>query len=100
MPKQFQKNIEDLKCENCGKFVVGNGYTNHCPICLWSKHVDINPGDRLATCQGLMKPVGAEIGGGEENIVHECVKCGFVRKNKLCRGDDYKTFIAISIVRK
>ena len=31
----------------------GNGYTNHCPKCLWSKHVDINPGDRGANEQAL-----------------------------------------------
>ena len=32
------KNKEDFICENCGAFVVGTGYTSHCPQCLWSKH--------------------------------------------------------------
>lgn len=39
-PKNFTRVIEDFICENCGTEVKGNGYTNHCPKCLWSKHVD------------------------------------------------------------
>ena len=63
-PKKFQRTIEDFTCEQCNFAVKGNGYTNHCPKCLWSKHVDVNPGDRAATCGGLMEPIGAEVGGG------------------------------------
>ncbi|MFA6992594.1 MAG: RNHCP domain-containing protein, partial [Candidatus Gracilibacteria bacterium] len=42
MPKRFSRTIEDFVCEKCGAKVKGDGYTNHCPKCLWSKHVDIN----------------------------------------------------------
>ena len=56
MPK-FIKNIEDFTCEHCGAPVKGTGYTNHCPKCLWSKHEDVNPGDRASDCHGLMKPI-------------------------------------------
>ena len=55
--KKFTKRKENFICENCGHFVVGNGFTNHCPNCFFSKHVDINPGDRLCSCNGLMKPI-------------------------------------------
>jgi Zn finger protein HypA/HybF involved in hydrogenase expression len=48
----FKRTIEDFTCEHCGEQVTGNGFTNHCPQCLWSKHVDIDPGDRLALCGG------------------------------------------------
>ena len=58
MSKKFQRNIENFRCEHCEAFVIGDGYTNHCPQCLWSKHVDINPGDREELCNGMMKPVG------------------------------------------
>lgn len=44
--KHFTKTVEDFICAHCGTHVRGNGYTNHCPECLWSKHVDNNPGDR------------------------------------------------------
>jgi len=55
--KLFQKKKEDFICEKCGFVNVGDGYTNHCQKCLWSKHVDINPGDRAEKCQGLMEPI-------------------------------------------
>src|SRR3989338_8156335 len=46
--RRFQRTKEDFTCERCGFFVRGSGYTNHCPQCLWSKHVDVNPGNRQA----------------------------------------------------
>lgn len=50
--KKFQRQIEDFVCEKCGKEVKGDGYTDHCPRCLRSKHVDVNPGDRRSKCNG------------------------------------------------
>ena len=55
-PKKFTKRVEDFICEKCGTKNVGTGFTNHCFKCLWSKHVDINPGDRAESCQGMMEP--------------------------------------------
>ena len=54
---------EEFVCENCGNKVPKLGYScrNHCPVCLHSKHVDINPGDRAETCHGLLEPIGLEI---------------------------------------
>ena len=85
---KFIRNQEDFVCENCGFEVKGNGYTNHCPKCLWSKHVDINPGDRAAKCGGLMKMVSIE--GSTENyvITHRCVICGYEKRNKMAKDDD------------
>ncbi len=53
MGRKFTKIDEEFICENCGKKVEPLGYTcrNHCNNCLYSKHVDINPGDREETCQ-------------------------------------------------
>ena len=84
--RKFQRKIEDFSCENCGRAVTGNGYTNHCPDCLYSKHVDVAPGDRAAECGGLMKPVGSELKAGAYYVQHECMRCGFRRKNRI--GDD------------
>ena len=60
--KKFNMIDEGFVCENCGKEVEKLNYTarDHCPYCLHSKHVDINPGDRANTCKGLLKPVGIE----------------------------------------
>jgi hypothetical protein len=44
-------------------------YRNHCPACLWSKHVDVQPGDRAATCRGLMRPDRVETRRGKGLIM-------------------------------
>ncbi|MDR0423029.1 MAG: RNHCP domain-containing protein, partial [Rickettsiales bacterium] len=72
--KKFIKKVENFVCEQCGFEVLGSGYTNHCPNCLYSKHVDINPGDRLCECEGLMLPIDIEQKGGKFIIVHKCQK--------------------------
>jgi len=94
--KKFTRTVEDFICEHCGREVSGNGYTNHCPDCLWSKHVDKAPGDRLEACRGLMKPIRGEKEGKEYFIVHECTLCGFTRRKKLEKEDNFDTFINLS----
>lgn len=97
--KKFQKNKEDFVCEHCGHEVKGNGYTNHCPACLWSKHVDVNPGDRAATCGGMMKPIRVELEKQEYIITHECVKCGHSKRNKMAEDDDFDVITLIAQTR-
>jgi hypothetical protein len=94
--KKFQSMKENFICETCGFSVSGNGYTNHCPKCLWSKHVDVNPGDRKATCCGLMKPVGVKSKGGEYVVLHRCILCGFERFNKTTKDDNFEIIIKLS----
>ena len=96
MSQTFKRTIEDFMCEHCGQKVIGNGYTNHCPECLYSKHVDINPGDREAMCGGLMKPESVEIKGKEWIILHHCERCGFERKNKVVAEDNKEVLIQLS----
>jgi len=74
---------------------VGDGYTNHCPKCLWSRHVDINPGDREEKCGGLMKPVGVEIESKGHTIIHHCIKCGVTKKNKVAKRDNFDTVVKL-----
>lgn len=85
---RFTRRIEDFSCGHCGAGVTGDGYTNHCPRCLWSRHVDINPGDRAADCGGLMEPVAAGVTNDRWVITHRCVECGFVRPNRSAADDD------------
>ncbi len=94
--KKFQKNKEDFVCDKCGTKVKGNGYTNHCPKCLWSKHVDINPGDRSAECLGLMEPIGLLITGHNQEIVHRCQRCAKQLTNRVSPDDDSEVIIALS----
>ena len=94
--KGFTKTIEDFNCAHCGTVVHGNGYTNHCPECLWSKHVDNNPGDRAATCGGMMKPISIEPDGERFIITHKCETCGKIKRQKTADNDDIDKIIELS----
>lgn len=95
MSKLFAKNVENFVCENCGHEVCGNGYTNHCPKCLFSKHVDINPGDRQNLCGGLMAPIRIEKKGDKMSIIHKCQKCGNIHKNKTSQNDSFSAILEV-----
>ena len=95
MSKNFAKKTEDFICQMCGTHVHGNGYTNHCPKCLTSKHVDINPGDRACDCHGLMLAIGLDNKNGELVLVQQCQKCGFTRRNKICEEDNQEAIRAV-----
>ena len=86
--KRFERRVEDFTCRHCGAAVKGDGYTNHCPHCLWSRHVDVNPGDRAADCGGMMRPVALEQKAGRFTILHRCEACGHERKNKAREEDN------------
>jgi DNA-directed RNA polymerase subunit RPC12/RpoP len=78
-------------CANCTREVppLANGsYRNHCPYCLHSLHVDINPGDRASDCGGLLEPIGVDYSGKKGwIIVSQCVKCGQIKRNKAALDD-------------
>ncbi len=88
--KKFQRTKEDFYCENCEKKVKGNGFTNHCPKCLFSKHVDVNPGDRENPCGGMMQPVNVFLKKGKWNLEHVCEKCGEKKVIKMRNEDSLK----------
>ncbi len=91
----FKRTIEDFVCGKCGNQVKGNGFTNHCPNCLFSKHVDIKPGDRLADCGGLMKPIKVEGTEKEYRVLHKCTACGYEKVNKVAGDDNIEALVAI-----
>lgn len=99
-PKKFQVRKEDFRCENCDFDVVGNGFTNHCPKCLWSKHVDKNPGDRGEDCGGLMRPFGVEGTQAGYSLLYRCQSCGFQNKNKVSEKDDFDAVLKIARSKK
>lgn len=94
--KKFKKKLEDFICEQCGAEVLGDGYTNHCPKCLWGKHVDVNPGDRAEGCGGSMEPISVDIKEGVHILLHKCEKCGYKRRNKVQRTDDFSIVLELS----
>ncbi len=92
--KSFIKNKEDFVCDRCDRAVHGDGYRNHCPNCLTSKHVDVNPGDRDASCQGLMDVTDIEMDHGKLVFTQKCVRCDHVRKNKAHPEDSIEAITA------
>ena len=96
--KKFRRTKENFTCAHCGHFVEGNGYTNHCPQCLWSKHVDINPGDRRNSCGGLMEPISVDCTREPGILMHQCQQCGAIKRNKLSINDNQS--VILSLIRE
>lgn len=93
----FTRVVEDFTCGKCGREVAGNGYTNHCPACLTSRHVDEKgPGDRAATCGGLMPAVAIETEKGETVIVQRCERCGITRRCRRAAKDSDEAVLAVA----
>ncbi|MCI8778006.1 MAG: RNHCP domain-containing protein [Bacilli bacterium] len=96
--KKFLMRDENFICENCGKKVLKLNYTarDHCPYCLYSKHVDINPGDRLNTCKGLLIPIGIEKFRDTYKIIYKCNECQKLHKNIMAIDDNFEEIINLS----
>ena len=83
--KRFQKNDEAFVCDHCGKEVPPNGVTSrdHCPFCLYSRHVDLFPGDRQNPCGGVLVPLSALPHSKKGFVIrYKCEKCGEIITNK------------------
>ena len=102
--KRFSKNDSGFICENCKREVLPLGYTsrNHCPFCLCSLHVDVNPGDRANPCRGALRPIRTEPDPKKGFVViHRCEKCGEIRRNRAAheakvQPDDLKKLIKLT----
>lgn len=96
--KTFNMIDESFVCEKCGKKVKKLGYTarDHCPYCLYSKHVDINPGDRNNSCKGMLEPIGIEKFKDSFKIIYLCERCHKTHKNIMAKDDDMNKIIELS----
>ncbi len=57
-----------------------------------SKHVDGPvPGDRAATCQGLMPTIAIEGTNPDQlDLVQECTRCGHTQHNRTAPDDQWQ----------
>jgi hypothetical protein len=81
-----------FRCRHCRLDVSteapGTAHRNHCPNCLWSRHLDVVPGDRAAGCAAAMEAIAVCVrADGEWALVHRCTGCSAVRLNRIA-GDD------------
>jgi hypothetical protein len=95
VPKRFKRVIEDFRCFNCKTFVKGSGYTDHCPNCLWSLHVDNNPGDRASGCTGRMKPMSVVYKGDSYIISYVCLRCRMNKEFKASENDNKELLLSL-----
>jgi RNHCP domain len=81
---KFTHRNESFNCVHCGASVLPaeKSCRNHCPVCLHSVHLDNHPGDRLANCGGLLRPIHVEYHTKKGyQLVHQCQVCGHQTKN-------------------
>ena len=99
--RNFIRKIENFTCEHCGELVVGDGYTDHCPKCLWAKHMDrLIPGDRESDCKGMMEPIRVSYEKGIFKIFYRCLSCGHefgVRESKNDNRDELLNLLESSV---
>lgn len=93
---------EIFTCKNCGRQVVpagaGSDHRNHCPNCLHSLHLDLEPGDRAADCGGIMEPVAVWVRkNGEWAIIHRCRRCGSFSSNRVAADDSPVKLMSIAM---
>jgi len=97
-PLAREQKAGGFRCSHCQRWVVINPYIgtanrNHCNFCLWSRHVDVQKGDRLAVCRGGMEPIAltfkheGSARNGEIMLVHRCVSCEKISINRIARDD-------------
>ena len=107
--KQYQKGTykthrcdDAFECKLCGRLVTpqgaGSDHRNHCPNCLSSLHVDIEPGDRASDCGGIMEPVAVWVrSGGDWAIIHLCKRCGTLSSNRVAADDNPMKLMSIAM---
>ena len=109
MSKKYEKGYlkthactESFVCKNCGKTDTadnaGTDHRNHCPYCLYSVHLDIEPGDREADCGALMEPIAVWVrNGGEWALIHRCTFCGTLSSNRIAADDNPMKLMSIAM---
>lgn len=94
--KNFIRVTENFTCAVCGQKVKGNGYTDHCPECLWGKHVDkLIPGDRSSDCLGLMEPIWAEFCQNQWRVGYKCCNCNHIFSVKAAQQDNKEKLFSL-----
>lgn len=110
--RTMEKRRGEFRCLHCREFVsiggqIGTEHRNHCPLCLWSKHVDLEKsGDRKAECGAPMEPLGLTFKQegldkwgkpkqGELMLIHCCYGDGRISINRIAADDNPQTILNI-----
>ena len=102
--RQWRTTESMFRCKRCRAAVLteplisGVHNRNHCPYCLWSRHVDyLQPGDRMSACKAIMQPIGLTMkrrknkygawSFGELMLIHCCNDCRKISINRIAADD-------------
>jgi hypothetical protein len=91
-----------FRCHRCrvdvSMHAPGTAHRNHCPNCLWSRHLDDRPGDRSVECGSLMEPIAISVRGrGEWVLIHRCTGCDALRLNRTAGDDDPLILLKLAV---
>jgi hypothetical protein len=91
-----------FRCHHCHRDVptdaLGTQHRNHCPFCLWSRHVDVEPGDRASDCMASMEPIAISVRkDGEWLLIHRCNGCGTLDSNRTAGDDNPLLLLRIAV---
>jgi len=94
--------VSSFPCQNCGTEIPRGGggteHRNHCPRCLHSLHLDVEPGDRMACCGSVMEPIAVWVRkGGEWALVHRCRGCGHLSSNRIAADDNEVLLLSLAV---
>jgi hypothetical protein len=112
LENQYHVSMYGFQCRHCQAYVYtqpmisGVQNRNHCPYCLWSRHVDhIQPGDRMSACKAIMQPIGLTVKrslnkygvekAGELMLIHCCKDCGKLSINRIAADDQVERLMEL-----
>lgn len=104
--EQVFKCIQCHQYVSCAPIMAGVQNRNHCPACLWSRHLDwMAAGDRLSGCRAAMEPIGlttkrtknkyARGRDGELMLIHRCTGCEKIVINRIAADDSAAAILDI-----
>ena len=93
---------QTFRCRHCRLDVPldapGTNHRNHCPNCLWSRHLDDFPGDRDAECGSSMEPIAITVrGSGEWILIHRCQCCHVIHLNRTAADDNPLLLLRLAV---
>lgn len=89
-----------FRCKKCKTMIdrpaSGTLQRNHCPVCLYSVHVDTRAGDRAAECGSSMEPISIWVRSDEWVLLHRCLGCGVIHSNRIAPDDNEAVLLSLA----
>ncbi|MFF8959192.1 RNHCP domain-containing protein [Streptomyces sp. NPDC014894] len=89
-------------CVRCGLTVStlgpGGDRRDHCPSCLYSRHVHDHVEGGPSDCRSRMKPISiAVLRNGDWTVIHRCVRCDELTAGPLSADDNQLILMRLAV---